>query len=221
MPRSHRNSESILVIGLGRFGGTLALELERLGNEVLGVDADARPVQLYSTRLTKTLQSDTTDAEALRQLGVVDFDHVVVGIGDVEASILTTTELIELGVTDIWAKAVTEAHARILTSVGASHVVRPEHDMGQRVAHRVTGKMIDFIELDTSFALVETVAPASLCGVPLAQANIRQQHDVTVVCIKPVGGSFTYATPDTVIKADDILLVAGQTTSVERFSLLE
>lgn len=221
-PRHRRRSnETIMVIGLGRFGGTLATTLVALGHQVLGVDASEAIVARFANRLTKAVSADTTNVEALRQLGVEEFAHVVVGIGDVEASILTTAELAALGITDIWAKAVTESHARILHRVGATHVVRPEHDMGERVAHMVTGKMIDFIELDPGFALVETTAPRELWGLDLASAGVRNRFGVTVVCIKPVGETFTYATPDTRIEEGDILLVAGETSVVETFAELD
>jgi trk system potassium uptake protein len=218
-----RTDESVMVIGLGRFGGTLATTLMDLGNEVLGVDTDQRTVQEYSNVLTKAVEADTTQAETLRQLGAVEFRHVVVAIGDLEASILTTAELVALGVTDLWAKAITEAHAQILERVGVpvEHVVRPEHDMGERVAHRVTGKMLDYIQLDPGFALVETEAPSDLHGLALAEAGVRQKYGVTVVCIKPAGEGFTYAQADTVIAPGDILLVAGENKAVDGFALLE
>jgi trk system potassium uptake protein TrkA len=143
----------------------------------------------------------------------------VVGIGtDLEASILATAVLAGLGVPDIWAKAVTVAHGRILERVGAHHVVHPEHDMGRRVAHLVTGRMIEFVQLDEGFALVELKPPKELVGRSLADSKVRSRHGITVVCIKPAGGSFTYATPDTVPGPDDVLVVAGETGKVEGFA---
>jgi trk system potassium uptake protein len=115
--------------------------------------------------------------------------------------------------------AFTVAHGRILERVGAHHVVYPEHDMGRRVAHLVTGRMIEFVQLDEGFALVELKPPTQLVGRSLADSQVRGRHGVTVVCIKPAGGSFTYATPDTV--PDDVLVVAGETDRVEGFSQLD
>jgi trk system potassium uptake protein len=168
--------------------------------------------------LTHVVAADTTNKKVLEQLGLQDFSPAVVGIGDVEASILTASELVTLGVPNIWAKATTAAHGRILERVGAHHVVFPEGDMGERVAHLVTGRMIDYIEIDENFALVETTAPKAVVGLSLAEAGIRDRYGVTVVCVKPTGESFTYATPATVIGEDDLLLVAGQTASAERFA---
>lgn len=207
------------MIGLGRFGSALADTLVELGHQVLGVDADATIVQDALGRLSHAVQMDATNAKALEQLGVKDFEVAVVAIGtDIEASILTTAALADVGIPRIWAKAITESHGRILERVGAHHVVFPEHDMGQRVGHLVTGRMMDYIELDEGFALVETTPPTHVVGKTLAEAGIRATYGVTVVCIKPLGQSFTYATPETVMAAEDILLVAGEKRHAEDFA---
>jgi trk system potassium uptake protein TrkA len=211
----------VLVVGLGRFGTSLAETLMDLGFEVLGVDADHVNVQRAADRLTHVVEADATDEETMRQLGAGELGRAVVGIGtDLEASILATAVLAGLEVPDIWAKAITVAHGRILERVGAHHVVFPEHDMGRRVAHLVTGRMLEFVQLDEGFALVELKPPSQLVGRSLADAQVRSRHGVTVVCIKPEGGSFTYATPETVPGSDDILVVAGATDRVEGFSEL-
>jgi trk system potassium uptake protein TrkA len=212
----------VLVVGLGRFGGALAETLVELGYEVMAIDADAELVQRYSEQLTHVAQADSTDEAALRQLGARDFKRAVVAIGtDIESSILTTSSLVELGVAEIWAKAVTEAHGKILSRVGAHHVVFPEHDMGERIAHVVTGKMIDYIELDPTFALVETSAPAPLVGKTLGEAEVRRRYGITVVCIKTEGQPFTYATAETQVTEGDILVVAGETKKAEAFAALD
>jgi trk system potassium uptake protein TrkA len=212
----------VLVVGLGRFGGAVARTLTRLGSEVLAIDRDPRLVQEFANRITHAVEADSTDPEALDQLGVKDFQHAVVAIGsDLEASILTVAALVDIGIPQIWAKAVTAAHGRILERVGAHVVVFPERDMGERIGHRVTGKMIDYIELDEGFALVETNPPRELVGKTLEEYGVRAKHKVTVVCIRPAGGTFTYATPDTRIGADDVLVVAGETKAAERFAYLD
>ncbi len=211
--------DPVLVVGLGRFGSALAEALVGLGHEVLAVDNDARRVQQWSGRLTSVVEVDSTNEEALRQIGAADFRRAVVAIGaDMEASILTTAVLVDLGIEHIWAKAMTQAHGRILERVGATQVVFPEHDMGERVAHMVTGRMVDYLELDDTFAIVETVAPRELMGKTLGEARVRHRHGVTVVCIKPVAGSFTYATADTPVAEGDLLVVAGECDRVERFA---
>jgi trk/ktr system potassium uptake protein len=213
--------DGVLVIGLGRFGSALAETLIDLGHQVLGVDADPRIVQDLASRLTHVVEADSTDIEALRQLGGSEFGRAVVGIGtDQEASILTTSVLVDLEVPDIWAKAITRPHGRILQRVGAHHVIYPEHDMGRRVAHLVTGRMIEFVQLDEGFALVELKPPKQIVGSTLGDAQVRKRYGITVVCIKPEGDAFTYATQDTVPGPNDILVVAGETARVEAFAEL-
>lgn len=228
-PMSHRSrqglprskSSQVLVVGLGRFGSGVAMELIDLGFEVLGVDTDGRRVQKLADDLTHVLEADTTDPEVLTQIGARDFDNAVVGIGsDIEASILTTAALADLGVPNIIAKAVTTAHGRILERVGADIVVYPEHEMGRRVAHLVGGSIIDWFQLDASFAMVETEAPRALLGRTLAELELRAHHGVTVVCVKPGDQGFTYATADTVLEEGDVLVVAGPSKECEAFARL-
>jgi trk system potassium uptake protein TrkA len=216
-----RYQGEFLVVGLGRFGGGLATTLVELGHDVLGVDADPKLVQSFAATLTHVVEADSTDMEAMRQIGAGEFGTAVVAIGtDVEASILTTSVLVDLRVPKIVAKAVTEAHGTILERVGAHRVIFPERDMGVRVGHSLAGAMIDYFQLDPGFALVETAAPRVVVGKTLAEAEVRKRYGITVVCIKPEGGSFTYATPDTVVQEGDILVVAGETRRAEAFGEL-
>ena len=209
----------IVVIGLGRFGGALGTTLIDMGHEVLGNDTDPARVQELSGVLTHVAEADTTSIKALRQLGVADAVTVAVCIGtDVEASVLTTAALSDLGVPNIWAKAFTEPHGRILSRVGAHNVVFPEAEMGTRVAHLLTGDFIEYFALDDDFVLIETVAPSWLVGVPLGDTNLRRDYKVTVVCTKPDAGSFTYAESATVLSSNDLIVVAGHRADVDRFA---
>ena len=211
----------VLVVGLGRFGGAVCTELSRLEMEVLAVDNDPRNVQYYASRVTHVVEADATSIDALRQLGAAEIRTAVVAIGsDMEASILVTSALDELGVASIWAKAVSTTHGRILERVGAHHVVYPEHDIGHRVAHLVGGRVHDWFQLDDQFSMVETTAPSAIVGRTLAEVGVRATYGVTVVCVKPVGGQFTYATPDTVLSPGDVLVVAGPTPVAEAFARL-
>jgi trk system potassium uptake protein TrkA len=211
-----------LVIGLGRFGQVLAETLVELGDEVLGVDSDQRVVQDCADALTHVVRADSTDAEALRQIGAANFERAVVAIGsDIQASILTTYNLVDLGVATIWAKAVTVEHGAILRRVGAGRVVFPERDMGVRVAHSMIGRTVDYIELDEDFVLLETAAPGELVGRTLREAGVRARHDLTVVCIKRPGGRFSYATPDTRVDAGDLVVVAGTVAAAQAFAELD
>jgi trk system potassium uptake protein TrkA len=212
---------SVLVIGLGRFGTGVATSLVQLGHDVLAIDTRAEIVQNLSGVLPHVVQADSTDVETLRQLGVQDFAHAVVSIGDdLEASVLTVLNLSQLGLKDIWAKANNPQHGRIAERVGAHHVVYPETDMGERVAHLVTGKMIDFIEFDDGFAIAKTRSPMETHKKTLAQSDVRKRHGITVVGIKRRHEDFIYAKPETEIKPGDHLIVAGPTRQVVRFAAL-
>jgi trk system potassium uptake protein TrkA len=211
--------DSVVVIGLGRFGRSLAEELVSLGTEVLGIDADEKTVQELSGVLTHVVRADSTSEEALRQLAVQEFDRAVVAIGThLESSLLTASLLKNMGVANIWAKAMSEAHGRVLEQLGIEHVIYPEHEMGRRVAHLVRGRMIDFIQFETDYAMVKTVPPRMLHGRPLSQTGVRRAHGITVVGVKPAGGEWTHATGDTVLADGDTVIVSGRPQAVERFS---
>lgn len=211
--------DSVVVIGLGRFGRSLATELIDSGTEVLGIDADESIVQEMSTRLTHCARADSTNEAALRQLAVHEFDRAVVAIGThIEASLLTASLLKSMGIGNLWAKAISEAHGRILDQLGIEHVVYPEHDMGRRVAHLVKGRMLDFIQFEPDYAMVKTVPPTMLLGVPLSESGVRRGHGVTVVGVKKPGGAFAHATGETVLEAGDTVIVSGRPAAVETFS---
>ncbi|HWL44758.1 MAG TPA: TrkA family potassium uptake protein [Ilumatobacter sp.] len=208
----------IIVIGLGRFGASLATTLTTMDLEVLGVDADPERVQELADVLTQVVEADATSERALRQLGAQDAVTVAVCIGDVEASVLACAALADLGVPNVWAKAISAAHGKILQRVGAHHVVFPEADMGSRVAHLVTGQIVDFVALDDDFVLAELFAPGELVGVALGESDLRAKYHVTVVCVKPHGGQFTYADRDTVLESTDLIVIAGHRSHVSRFT---
>jgi len=212
----------VVVIGLGRFGRSLALELMKDGEvDVLGIDSDPVLVDELAPHLTHAVVADSTREEALRQLSVHEFDRAVVGIGtNLEASILTVSTLLQFGIRNVWAKAISESHARILTQLGAHKVIRPEHEMGLRVAHLVRGRMLDYIEFDDGFAMVKTTPPPPVVGMTLGQARLRSRHRVTVVAHHRPGEGFTYATPETTLAADDVIIVSGLIRDVEAFSSL-
>jgi trk system potassium uptake protein len=213
------DKDSVAVIGLGRFGGQVAEALVRLGHEVLGIDEDLAIVQQWADRLTHVVQADSTDEAALRQLGVPDLDRAIVGIGtDIEASVLTVLALTEVGVAEIWAKAISVKHGKILSAVGANHVVYPEREMGDRVAHLISSRMLDYIEFDDGFAIAKTRPPKAAVGRTLADSALRSRYGVTVVGVKRSNEDFAYARPETVIPPGALLIVAGSTQNVQRFA---
>ncbi len=213
--------DSVVVIGLGRFGASVARSLVASGHEVLAIDADEEVVQDMAHELPHVVQADSTDLQALQQLSVSDFSHAVVSIGtNLEASVLTVLNLAQMGMKDIWAKANSPQHGRITERVGAHHVIYPEADMGERVAHLVTGKMMDFIEFDDGFAIAKTRAPMETHNKTLAESNVRKKHGITVVGIKRRQQDFIHAEPDTEIKPGDHLILAGTTPLIKKFAAL-
>ncbi|WP_329015120.1 TrkA family potassium uptake protein [Micromonospora rifamycinica] len=220
---SARNEDSgdIAVIGLGRFGCHLAGALARLGHQVLAVDRDAARVQRWSASLDRVVQADATEEQALRQLDIGDFRRVVVAIGaSVEASVLTVLALTEVGVPQIWARATSRKHAKILASVGAHHVVFPEAETGERVAHLIVSRMLDFMEFGDDFAIAKVPVPPPLVGRRLDELALQERYGVMVVGAKPAGEPFRYTEPDTLLGPGSILVVEGGITQVQQFAAL-
>ncbi|WP_218957259.1 TrkA family potassium uptake protein [Streptomyces sp. UH6] len=221
--KRHRagHRDAVVVIGLGRFGSAVARALADSETEVLGVDSSREVVQVLSGSLTHTVRADSTKEDALRQLGVHEFDRAVVAIGsNLEASILTASLLVSFGIRHVWAKAISEEHGRILSQLGVHHVVYPEHDMGRRVAHLVRGRMLDYVEWEDDFTMVKTNPPADIVGTALGGSGVRDRHGVTVVAVKRPGLGFAAATPATVVGPSDTVIIAGSKRATERFSEL-
>ncbi|MEG9249300.1 TrkA family potassium uptake protein [Arthrobacter sp. Soc17.1.1.1] len=209
----------VLVIGLGRFGAATAEQLVRQGREVLAIERDPQLVQKFSGILTHVVEADATNIDALRQLGAQEFSAAVVGVGtSIESSVLITANLVDLGIDHLWVKAITPSHGKILKRIGANHVIYPEADAGQRAAHLVGGRMLDFIEFDDGFAIVKMYPPKETQGFTLAESSVRSKYGVTVVGVKSPGEDFTYARPDTKVSGRDMLIVSGHVDLLERFA---
>ena len=214
-------ADSVAVIGLGRFGSALALELMASGTEVLGIDRDEELVQAHNAELTQVVRADSTKEEVLRQLAVDEFDRVVVAIGaDVQASILTASILLGMKIPVIWAKAVTEQHGKILEQLGVNHVIYPEKDMGRRVAHLVRGAAIDYLEIEPGYSLAKVTPPAEILGVPLGRTTIRQRYGITVTAFRPADGEWQNADNETVLRDGARVVIVGPTDRVEAFAQL-
>ena len=212
----------VLVIGLGRFGAATAGELDKLGRDVLAVDEDPALVQKWSDRVKHTAVLDARNMNALEQIGARDFPIAVVATGSsIESSVLITTNLVDLKVPQIWAKAISESHGKILTRIGAHRVIYPEREAGERVAHLVSGRMIDFIRFDDNFALVKMYPPKPIRGLSLADSEVRSKYHITVVGVKSPGKPFTYATEQTVVTNHDLIIVSGTNEDIETFAALD
>jgi len=213
------HEDTVLVVGLGRFGSSISTTLERLGHEVLAVDANLDLVQEWSTKLRNVSQVDATSESAMRQLGAEQFDIAVVGIGDnIEASLLSTGVLLDLGLREVWAKAITAAHGRILERSGANHVIYPERDAGERTAHLLSGRLIDYIEFDDGFAIVKMKVPPEAIGRTLGESALRTKYGVTIVGVKRGGEDFVHAVPETRLDSGDLLIVSGASHLIEKFA---
>ena len=217
-----RSDAPVLVIGLGRFGAACAGELDRLERDVLAIDESLELVQKWSERVTHTVQADARNIDALRQIGAQDFQVAVVAVGSfIEASVLIAANLVDLKIPQIWAKAVSQSHGKILSRVGVNHVIYPEREAGERVAHLVNGRMLDFIRFDDDFVIAKMYPPKLIRGVPLSESSVRSKYNVTVTGVKSPGRQFSYAEANTVISDHDLIIVSGTNSDIERFAALD
>ena len=209
------------VIGLGRFGSAVALELMEDGIEVLGIDSDEAIVQAFDGQLTHVVRADATREDALRSLSVHEFATVVVAIGSsIEASILATGLLRKFDVPNIWAKAVSEPHGEILAQLGVRHVVKPETDMGRRTAHLLQGALEDYVEVGDDFVITQQIAPECAIGLPISDLKLRRNYGVHVTGMREPGGHWQIALPETRLKPGDHILVAGNREDADAFARL-
>ena len=209
---------AVLVIGLGRFGSAVALTLADQGREVLAVEKDPQLANQWSHRFA-VIEADATSKDALEQLGARDFNVAVVGIGSsLEASVLTAANLVEMGIPEIWAKATSRDHGRILEKIGAHRRVFPEYDAGRRVAHMVAGRMIDYIEMEDNFTIVKMRPPLELRGFTIGESKARERYGVNILGVKSPQEPFEYATAETRIGEDDLIIVSGNVELLDEFA---
>lgn len=215
---------SFAVIGLGRFGAAMATTLTELGQEVIGIDSDEEPVQRLAGILTQATRLDATDARALRDAGVADVDVAIVSIGEnIEASLLIVVQLMDLGVREIIAKAVTAIHGKILHKLGVTRVIYPEREMAIRVAHSlVMPRVVDYFELSRDCSVVELPAPADWVGKTIGELAIRQRFGLTIIAIRRHRDGVEQATLvspgiDERIGADDIVALLGNNERLAAF----
>lgn len=210
------SKKQFLVLGLGRFGGSLARSLCLMGHEVLAVDTDAETVENIAPYVTQAVQANATDEDALQTMGVSNFDVAVVSIGAIRDSILVTVLCKEAGVPYVLAKAVDDLHAKVLRKVGADRVVFPERDMGARVAKSlVTPSILDMMELADDYQIAEVMTPSSWCGRTLVDVNVRRNYGLSVLAIHRGKDFFASPGADTMLREGDVLLVLGKQASID------
>jgi len=209
---------SYAVIGLGRFGASVATTLVSLGHEVLGVDKSEKKVHELADVLTHAAAADAKDEEVLKTFGVRNFDAVVVAIGqDVEANILTTVMLNDMGVKNIIAKAKTELHGQVLGRVGATRIVYPEKDMGVKVANSIASETIlDYIELSDHHSIAEFLAPNKFIGKTLGKLNLRAKYGISILAIRKGEDILVAPGAEDLIEENDLLVVLGDNKAIDK-----
>ena len=207
------------VIGLGRFGGSVCEELSLEGMKVLAIDKNEHKVNEFKNIASHAVIADSTDEGVLKELGIKNMDHVIVAIGDnIEASILTTVILDDLGVEKITVKAQSDYHAKILHKIGANQVVHPERDMGKRIAHSIiSSNILDYLELSDDYSMVEVSASKKMLGKTLIDLNIRAKFGCNVVAIKNGKDINVSPTADYKINFEDTLIVIGADEDISKF----
>lgn len=210
--------KQIAVLGLGRFGRSLAKSLEDMGHEVLGVDTSEEIVDEMSEVLTNAVQANVQEENALRQLGITNFDVVVVSIGgDIQASIMTTMLLKEMGVPYIVCKVTTDLHAKIVSKLGADRVIFPERDMGIRLARSIANSdILEFIELSSEHSMLEIHTPQDWAEHTIIESNVRARYGIYIVAIRRGDEMIVTPGPSETLHKGDILIVIGSNDQLEK-----
>ncbi|PLR89993.1 potassium channel family protein [Bacillus sp. T33-2] len=211
------------VIGLGRFGSSIARKLHEAGQEVLGIDINEERIEDAELSVTHAVIADATEEAALLSIGIRNFDCVIVAIGnDMQSSILATMLLKELGVKKVIAKALGKNHGKVLDRVGADWVVYPERDIGERVAHQLLSpNVLNFIELSREYSIEEIKIPESMTGKSLRELDLRAEFNISAIAILTGGDIIISPSPDQVIRRGDILVVIGNTEDLATFSNID
>lgn len=211
--------KEFVVIGLGRFGGSIVRELIEQDADVMAIDKDTERVDEFATIATQAVVADTTDETVLKSLGIRNFEHVIVAIGEnIQASILTTLMLKEIGVKQITVKAQNDYHAKVLDKIGADRVVHPERDMGIRIAHNMlSNNVLDYLELSDEHSIAEIQANDKLAGRTLIGLDIRAKYGINIVAIKREGNIIVSPQADLEIELQDVLIIIGSDADINRF----
>lgn len=210
--------KSFVVFGLGKFGTSVAIALNKNGCDVLAVDMDEQKVQDIADHVTYAVKADVTDPEIFKSLGIRNMDGAVVAISEnMEASVMSTILAKEAGIPYVMAKATSEIHATVLKKVGADHVIFPESEMGSRVARNmVFGKFVDTFELSATYSMVEMQMPEAWIGHSLRELDIRNRYGVNVIASKMGEQVNVNMDPDDPMKAGETLLTVGDNEMLKK-----
>ena len=213
-----KKKKQVVVIGLGRFGSSVSRELHNLGHEVLAIDMDPEKVENIADYASQATVADATDKLQLKAMGVRNFDQAIVAIGDnLQASVLCTLMLKEIGLEEVWVKARDLQHKKILEKVGADRVIQPEYEMGIRIAHHMDSeKIVDYIDLSDDYSIVEMSATKKIAGKTLYDLEIRVKFNCITLAIKRGEDVNIAPHPDDVIELGDLLVVMGHRNDLKR-----
>ena len=213
-----------LVIGLGRFGTSVAKTLYEAGENILGIDVSAELVQdrINNNILKNAIIGDASDGKILKDIGAENFDVAFVCIGDIEASVMIALNLKELGIKSIIAKAINKKHGKVLTKIGATEIVYPEEHMGKRIAElTMNTDIIEHLKFTDNFVLVEVKAPSIFWNNSLIKLDVRNKYNINIVGIKKSKGEFLpNPTANVVIEEGDVLVIITDKKTVESFNKL-
>lgn len=208
------------VAGLGRFGRSVAVTLEKMGYDVMAMDSDEDAVQDLSDRLGYVVCADCSDEKNLNAIGAGNADVAVVAVGDLSASLMTTLLLKEMGVKKIVVKALDALHGKMLQKIGADKIIYSENEMGVRVAHNlISPGIVDYIEMENNITILSIHVPTDWVGKSLIDIDVRKKYNITVVAIKRAGDMLVNPRPDMQMEAQDMLVILGDTESVKRVTV--
>ena len=211
--------KEIAVIGLGRFGGSIVMELSEMNVDVLVIDTDEARVNEYQDYYSEGIIGDSTDEAMLKSIGIDNYDNVIVAIGDnIQASILSTLILKDLGVKKVTTKAQNSYHGRVLEKIGADIVVHPERDMGRRIAHRlVSSSVVEYLEVSTNHSIIEYSANAKLENKRISDLNIREKFGISIIAINRDNDIILSPDSQISILGGDILILIGSDQQLNHF----
>lgn len=211
--------KQFVVIGLGRFGGSIVEEFSTLGVDVLAIDKDEDNINKISEFATHAVQANATDEATLNSLGIRNFDHAIVSMGDdIESSILTSLLLKEMGIKQVWVKATNKYHQKVLEKIGVDRIIQPERDMAKRVAHHVVSdKIFDYIELSNNHSIVELFASKKVSNKSLTDLDLRAKYGCTLIGIQRDGDIIISPPADEIIRQGDLLIILGRNEDIHRF----
>ena len=214
------SKQQYAIIGLGRFGTSVARRLYEAGQEVLGIDVSEERIDEAQLYVTHAVIADSTDEKALTSMGIRNFDCVIVAIGnDIQSSILTVMILKDLGVKKVIAKALSKLHGKVLDRIGADWIIYPERDMGERVANQLLSpNMLNYIELSKEYNIEEIMIPEKMAEKSLRELNIRAKYNVSAIAVFREGDVIISPSPDEIIHKGDLLVMIGNKEDLAEFA---